>query len=129
MRKTKHRLMTAVALLCSLMADAQVEIDGIWYNLVEKALQAEVTSNPDGTTKYTGTIIVPSTVTYEDVEYSVTSIGGSAFDVCRNLTSVILPESVTSIGGGAFYLCRNLTSIILPKSVTSIGNNAFENCI
>ena len=128
MRKTKHWLMTAVALLCSLMADAQVEIDGIWYNLVEKALQAEVTSNPDGTTMYRDAVIIPSKVTYEGVEYNVTSIGERAFYCCYNLTSITIPEGVTSIGKAAFYNCSSLTSISIPEGVTSIGSSAFKSC-
>lgn len=130
MRKTKHWLMTAVALLCSLMADAQVEIDGIWYNLVEKAKLAEVTSNPDGTTKYTGTIIVPSTVTYEDVEYSVARIGNNAFYSCGSLNAITIPQSVTNIGDYAFYSCKKLTSITIPEDsqLTGIGIYAFSWC-
>lgn len=55
----------------------------------------------------------------------VTSIGGSTFFGCTNLTSVTIPESVTSIGDGAFYGCTSLTSITIPESVTSIGDRAF----
>lgn len=43
-------------------ADA-VEIDGIYYNLVKKAKIAEVTSHPN---KYSGDIIIPEKVTYDD---------------------------------------------------------------
>ena len=55
----------------------------------------------------------------------VTSIGGSTFFGCTNLTSVTIPESVTIIGDGAFYGCTSLTSITIPESVTSIGDRAF----
>ena len=62
-----------------------VEIDGIYYNLITKAKQAEVTKNPN---EYRGTVNIPETVTYNDVTYSVTSIGDYAFDGCDDLTDV-----------------------------------------
>ena len=105
-------------------ADA-VEIGGIYYNLITKGKVAEVTSNPN---KYTGSIVIPASVTYNDVEYSVTSIGSSAFKSCSGLTSVTIPGSVTSIGIFAFSGCSGLTSVTIPNSVTSIGNFAFSEC-
>ena len=59
---------------------------------------------------------------------SVTSIGNAAFMDCSGFTSITIPNSVTSIGDGAFYGCKGLTSIIIPKSVTSIGSTAFTEC-
>ena len=59
---------------------------------------------------------------------SVTSIGYSAFDGCRSLTSVTIGNSVTSIGDYAFYNCSSLTSITIPDSVTSISTRAFSGC-
>ena len=47
---------------------------------------------------------VGSQKTY-DIPSSVTSIGGSAFEGCRSLTSINIPSSVTSIGGQAFRFC------------------------
>ena len=69
------------------------------------------------------------TITYQDVSYSVTSIGDYAFQNCSSLTSVTIPESVTSIGYSAFNGCTSLTSVTIPESVTSIGLGAmFQNC-
>lgn len=106
------------------LADA-VEIDGIYYNLIEKAKEAEVTRNPN---YYTGSVDIPDSVTYDGVEYSVTSIGNAAFWECNKLTSITIPNNVTSIGESAFSSCTSLTSISIPSSVTSIGKSAFYRC-
>ena len=59
---------------------------------------------------------------------SVTSIGDYAFEGCRGLTSITIPDSVTSIGNYAFSSCSGLTSITIPDSVTHIGWRAFKWC-
>ena len=124
----KHLLLLAMILLPMVASADAVEIDGIWYNLVSIATQAEVTKNPDNLSKYTGDIVIPESVTYNDVNYSVTSIGSSAFYSCKGLISVTIPNSVTSIGSGAFEWCLGLNSVTIPNSVTSIGDYAFDNC-
>ena len=88
-------------------------------------MTAEVTY---GTNSYSGEIVIPSTVTYTEQSYSVTSIGRGAFRSCSDLTSVTIPNSVTSIGRSAFDGCSGLTSVTIPNSVTSIGDYAFSNC-
>ena len=122
-------LFSILLLALPLIANAEmVQIDGIWYQLIEKAKIAEVVSSTDGT-KYTGDVLIPEKVTYNGMEYSVTSIGNSAFSSCSNLTNITIPNSVTTIGESAFDHCSSLTSITIPNSVTSIGNNAFYGCI
>ena len=78
--------------------------------------------------RYSGKVVIPSSITVEGKEYTVTSIGDYAFVECRSLTSVTIPNSVTSIKSGAFSSCKSLTSITIPNSVTSIGNVAFAEC-
>ena len=79
----------------SIVASAyDVEVDGIYYNLVSEGNVAEVTF---GNKSYSGDITIPSSIKVNDVDYAVTSIGDRAFYECSGLTSVTIPNSVTSI--------------------------------
>ena len=123
----------------------------LYYKIDGK--MAEVTSHIEGWDNYRGLeyVSIPSSVSYNGVNYpvkqidedafrnsyelksitipnSVTCIGNHAFGGCSSLTSVMIPNSVTSIGGAAFYGCRSLPTITIPNSVTSIGNAAFSYC-
>ena len=102
--------------------------NGVYYYLTEyhKEKFAEVTSMSSG--KYTGSVVIPSTVTFYNVTYNVTSIGNGAFGGCSGLTSITIPNSVTSIGFEAFAYCYDLTTVIIGNGVTSIGDWAFRNC-
>lgn len=59
---------------------------------------------------------------------TVTSIGGSAFYDCANLTNITIPTSVTTIEQAAFYRCRKLREVEIPDMVTTIGEAAFTLC-
>ena len=101
-----------------------IEIDGINYNFDEVSLTASVVSkNP----KYSGNIILPSSVAHEGKTYSVTKIENSAFDGCYELDSIILPQQLEYIGGSAFW-SSGLKYIRIPGSVREIGGMAFVNC-
>ena len=100
----KKQILFLAMILLPVVAGAEtVEIDGICYELVSKIKEATVTKNPNG--KYSGNVVIPASVSYNGEEYSVTSIGSSAFDNCSGLTSVTIPNSVTSIGSLAFSWC------------------------
>ena len=112
-------------MLLPLAISAKVEIDGIYYNLNSDAKTAEVTY---GSQAYVGDIVIPASITVDDVVYNVTSIGKETFSYCQNLTSVDIPEGVTIIGSNAFYLCQNLVSITIPSTLENIGNGMFRYC-
>ena len=60
---------------------------------------------------------------------SAEEISDDAFNSCKYLEKIVLPENVKSIGKRAFYNCTNLADIEIPKSVTKIGDYAFFNCL
>ena len=118
----------------------------IYYNYINDGRELEVV--PGG---YKGNIVIPEEVTYMNRTRKVTAISIGAFNSCRELTSVTIPNGVTSIkeltfsdcvlltsvdfGDGvktidweAFYGCHFLTSITLGKSVSIIANSAFLEC-
>ena len=121
----KKQLLLLVMMLLPMVAMANpVEIDGIYYNLYSDV--ASVTSNPN---KYEGSIVIPETVKYNDVTYSVTSIGSKAFQNCIGLTSVTILDSVTSIGESAFSGCSGLTSITTGSGVKSIADHVHRGTV
>ncbi len=83
------------------------------------------------------------------INEGITSIYGSAFFECGNLTEVYLPNSlkvisgfqgcdnisyinipdgVTEISSGCFAFCTKLERVIIPKSVQTIGSGIFYFC-
>jgi len=75
-----------------------------------------------------GNIVIPASVHYKNKVYSVTEIPSGAFEGCKGLTSIVIPNSVTSIDAYAFYGCTGLTSVTIGNNVASIGNDAFCDC-
>ena len=122
----KKQLLILVLIMLPLVVSAEtVEINGVYYNLITDGNVAEVIPNHN---EYTGNIVIPESVNYNNVTYSVTSIGSGAFATCPGLISITIPNSVTSIGIAAFSGCSGLTSIIIPNSVTIINSGTFRYC-
>lgn len=101
-------------------------IQGIYYDLNPDDKIAKVVS---GETRYEGDIIIPETVEIDGYIYNVTSIAGSAFHSCQNLSSVVIGKKITYIGSYAFAGCWRLDSLNIPYGVDVIDQKAFYDCI
>lgn len=69
-----------------------------------------------------------ATIESFEIAEGVQVIGDGAFEDCRYLRSVTIPDTVTEIGARAFQGCTALEKIELPDSVVRIGENAFAKC-
>lgn len=56
------------------------------------------------------------------------TIGNQAFESCKSIITIDLPDRLTAIGEFAFRYCGGLTGIVIPEGVTSLGNGAFYSC-
>ena len=65
---------------------------------------------------------IPEKITYNDVEYTVTSIGEKGLTGFSGLTSVTIPKSVTSIGRNVFLQCYKLVSVKVES-----GNTVYDS--
>ena len=77
-----------------------------------------------------GVIDIPDTVTKDNIDYTVTAIGDSAFEsfpTPTNVSSVFIPATVRSIGDSAFSYCNALTTVTFAEDsqLKSIGLGAF----
>lgn len=109
-----------LSLLILPWAVSATRIDGINYKFNSDTKTATVCF--ERKQYYSGDIVIPSSVTYEDIEYSVTMIESGAFRGSTDLTSITIPNSVTSIGLGITSGCTSVTSIIIEE-----GNPVYDS--
>ncbi len=124
-------LMSMVGAKASAYNIAVENADGvtIYYNYINDGTELMVTyGNTTNHNSYSGSVVIPEDVNYNNKTLKVTSIGEFAFNGCSGLTSIMIPDYVTSIGRSAFGGCSGLISITIPSNVTSIGIYAFEGC-
>ena len=138
MRTRKMRLLSfvlAVAMMFAVMpvsafaADTlSFTVDDIQYTVDENDSTAVAVTGATGYSDKTNKkdLVLPEKVVYNDVTYTVTSIGKGAFSQKQGLNSIVIPNTVTYIAESAFASNWGLTSIEIPASVVEIGTRAFE---
>ena len=95
----------------------QIVVDGIYYEVHDDKL--EMTENPD---KYSGVVIVPSTVVYEGITYTVTQIDIKAFRDCTGLFSIGISSTVNDIDPLTFSGCESLEEIYVDPDNTTYAS-------
>ena len=77
--------------------------------------------------KASGKVTIPSTVTISGDKFTVTEISANAFKGNKKIKQVVIPKTVTKIGKNAFKNCSKVTKITIKatKNLT-VGKNAFK---
>lgn len=123
MKATIKLLTLILALLLPTTGTAEevydFEVDGIYYKIVnDNAIvtyktYSYVSHDSYYYSDYKGDVTIPSTVTYANKTYPVTTIGDHAFFQCSLLTSISIPNSITTISYDAFSDCTGLTRVTI----------------
>ena len=99
-------------------------VDGLRYEITdESAKEVELVG---AIVTLTGKLDIPTTVTHNDISYTVTSVGDEAFAFDSDLTELVFPHTVEYIGDHAFHYCTELTKITTYATVPPyVGTQAF----
>lgn len=101
--KKKLLLLMALCLLAGTKAlGTDATINGIHYDFMGD--EAMVTFNNWSGVDYSGSVVIPNSVTYNDKTYSVTTINSYAFNHCSNLVSITIPSTLKRVKTEAFCI-------------------------
>lgn len=126
------QLKTLIFLICAVLTSIGASaydfyVGGIYYK--QHGLSSvEVTYKNTNYNSYSGSVVIPSTFTYNGKTYTVIRIGEKAFKDCTGLTSVSIPSTVGYLGNWAFSGCTSLKSILIPDCVTEVGVSVMLDC-
>ncbi len=123
------KLFTALlALFTSLpMSAYDFIVDGVAYNVTSAEEQTVEVTAGDGNGFYHDNVIIPPTVMFDEITYTVTAIDERAFYFSL-ITSISLPITIRLIKGNCFYYCNQLKSLTIPEGVETIQNWAISDC-
>ncbi len=97
------------------------------YTVTETGENGNAVTYEAPTDKNATTVVIPATVTIDNITYKVTAISDTAFAGNKKLTSVTIGDNVTSFSAKTFKGCTNLKTLVIGKGVKSIPANAFKN--
>lgn len=91
----------------------------LYYELLDMVTHEVTVAYPGGSASApwegfeqpTGHVIIPETVDYQGITYTVRQIKDHAFYGCSGITQVTIGENITYIGPQAFWNCPNLETV------------------
>ena len=114
--------------MTQLKAQSYFVIEDLYYQINGDGTSATLIGPVDGT-DIQGELSIPSSINYNEKDYTVTVIGKNSFISCERLTGhLAIPNTIISIGENAFLGCSGFTSLDLGTSLDTIGPAAFYGC-
>lgn len=125
---TAERTITASSSM-TLTAEFKIqsfEVDGFNYGIDKSGTSVTINTVVKNYRRHQ---IIPSSVKYGGIIYSVNNIAKTAFSNCKDLETVVFAEDspIKNIGTWFAYL-ENLRFVSLPLNVETIAAGAFEGC-
>ena len=121
-------MLVCLMAIASVNAETNVTIDGLRYSL--SGAYASVREVAEGNTSEK--IVVPATIMYEGLTYTVNEVGNNAFRYSKAyitnnkyVTEIVLPNTIIRIGENVFAN-SNITSVKLSEGIVRIGRKAFS---
>ena len=112
-------------------SDYDFSIGNYYYKITsENPKEVALVRNWDACIFYTGDIVIPDSVPYNNSYYKVTAIDGFVF-LEATINSIVFPEGIRYIGDYAFEAATfrmGAAILSLPKSLTAIYNGVFSGC-
>lgn len=124
MRKTLLPVVTAFIALTTKAETGTFEFQGLTFTLDEIEMTASLTGWNLSDTELT----IPSIVSRDGREFTVTEISSRAFMNSDVTGQLVLPSTIKNIGNRTFYNCTGITEIIIPENVEFIGDDCFNLC-
>lgn len=122
MKQIIQKLWIFVVMLCvSLSVSAyDFEVDGLYYEL--SSLSNRTCKLTSGKSTYSGSLIIPESVNYDGLVFSVTEIDAKAFN--SNITELSIPASIITIPNGSIRRCK-LTKLTFQDGKNPLWNEDY----
>ena len=112
---------SAALLAFSMQAAETIEVDGIYYQLNDDQTATLLPAQAPATIYDQESIVVPVSVSKDEVEYPVVALAKAAFRL-STASSITFAEgsNVTAIGMQAFQRANNIKELVLPEGIKLI---------
>ncbi len=114
--------------MMAMIANAQVEIDGVTYRYYSEgdyiANEAWVVGVDESKA---GEVVIPASIIAEDTEFTVAVVDENAFQNCSKMTALTLPSGILTIREDAFRKCDALKDLtLMATEPPHLNDEAFE---
>ena len=133
--RTKRILMLIVVVLCCINSSAfDFEANGMYFNIISASDRTvSLTYKDDTFNTYSGDVVIPASVTYNGMEFTVENVDYRTFRDCKDLKSITLPKGLknfgtinTDWGVGGFYGC-GVWDLYVPDIETWLNLNMSQS--